>query len=210
MERTQPAARLYDAVVAQDGTGDYTTVQAAINAAPTGRTTPYLIFIKAGTYKEHVDIPATKPYLYIIGQGYNKVFISDNKLCGGDNALSVDVGATVVDHASNGFLEGVSFVNSWGKEQNAGPQALALYTMDDRIVLNKCGLYSYQDTYLTTKTCNYRHYLKDCFIEGAVDFIYGQGNVYFDHCTLNIVRTSGGYIVAPNHAAANFNQQSTS
>ena len=90
----------------------------------------------------------------------------------------------------------------WGKEQNAGPQALALYTMDDRIVLNKCGLYSYQDTYLTTKTCNYRHYLKDCFIEGAVDFIYGQGNVYFDHCTLNIVRNSGGYIVAPNHAAA--------
>jgi pectin methylesterase-like acyl-CoA thioesterase len=202
MERTQPAARLYDAVVAQDGAGDYSTVQAAIDAAPAGRTTPYLIFIKAGTYKEHVDIPATKPYLHLIGQGYDKVFITDNKLCGGDNALSVDVGATVVDHASNGYFEGVSFVNSWGKEQNAGPQALALYTMDDRIVLNKCGLYSYQDTYLTTKTCNYRHYVKDCFIEGAVDFIYGQGNVYFDHCTLNIVRTSGGYIVAPNHAAA--------
>ena len=202
MERTQPAARLYDAVVAQDGTGDYNTVQTAIDAAPTGPTTPYLIFIKAGTYQEHVDIPSTKPYLHIIGQGYDKVFISDNKLCGGDNAVSVDVGATVVDHASNGFFEGISFVNSWGKEQNAGPQALALYTMDDRIVLNKCGLYSYQDTYLTTKTCNYRHYLKDCFIEGAVDFIYGQGNVYFDHCTLNIVRNSGGYIVAPNHAAA--------
>lgn len=202
MQRTQPASRLYDAVIAQDGSGDYTTVQAAINAAPAGRTRPYLIFIKAGTYKEHIDIPETKPYLHFIGQGYDRVFISDSRLCGGTGAYSVDQGSTVVDHAANGYFEGVSFVNSWGKNQNAGPQALALYTINDRVILNKCGLYSYQDTYLTTTHANYRHYVKDCFIEGAVDFIYGQGNVFFDHCTINIVRTSGGYIVAPNHDAS--------
>lgn len=202
MERIQPTARLYDAVVNQDGSDDYLTLQAAIDAAPTGRTKPYLIFIKAGTYKEHIDIPETKPYLHLIGQGYDKVFVSDDRLCGGNNAYSVDQGATVVDHAANGYFEGVSFVNSWGKDKNAGPQALALYTINDRIILNKCGLYSYQDTYLTTTHANYRHYVKDCFIEGAVDFIYGQGNVFFDNCTINIVRTSGGYIVAPNHDAS--------
>jgi len=201
MDRNQPEPRLYDLVIAQDGSGDYTTFQEAIDAAPANQATPYLIFVKAGTYEEHVDIPASKPYLFFIGQDKDLVKISDNRLSGGDNAYHVSKGATVVDNAANTLFENISFVNSWGVEQNAGPQALALYTVNDRVVLNKCGLYSYQDTYLTTTNANYRHYVKDCFIEGAVDFIYGQGNVFFDECTINIVRKSGGYIVAPNHVA---------
>ena len=199
MERKQPEARVYDAVVAQDGTGDYTTVQAAIDAAPANRVKPWLIFIKGGTYKEHVDLPASKPYLYFIGQDRTKVFISDNRLSGGPNALSVDKGATFVAHAANLYFEGLSFVNSYGVEKNDGPQALALNTENDRIAFNKVGMYSYQDTWITTSKSNYRHYVKDSFIEGAVDFIYNSGNVYFDNDTLNIVRKSGGYIVAPSH-----------
>ena len=199
MDRKQPDARVYDAVVAQDGTGDYTTVQAAIDAAPQGRVKPWLIFIKEGTYKEHVDLPASKPYLHFIGQGRDKVFISDDKLCGGQGALSVDKGATFVAHASDLYFEGLSFVNSYGVEKNDGPQALALNTENDRIVFNKVGMLSYQDTWITTSKSNYRHYVKDSFIEGAVDFIYNSGNVYFDSDTLNIVRKSGGYIVAPSH-----------
>lgn len=200
MNRKQPEAHVYDAVVAQDGTGDYTTVQAAINAAPTDRVKPWLIFIKEGTYKEHVDLPANKPYLYFIGQGKDKVFISDSRLSGGDNALPVDQGATFVARSNNLFFEGLSFVNSYGKEKNAGPQALALNTGGDRIAFNKVGMYSYQDTWITTSKSNNRHYVKNSFIEGAVDFIYNSGNVYFDNDTLNIVRTDGGYIVAPSHA----------
>ncbi len=199
MDRRQPDAKVYDAVVAQDGTGDYLTVQAAIDAAPANRVKPWLIFIKQGTYKEHVDLPATKPYLHFIGQGRDKVFISDGKLCGGDNALSVDKGATFVAHAANLYFEGISFVNSYGVEQNNGPQALALNTENDRIVFNNVGMYSYQDTWITTSKPNYRHYVKNSFIEGAVDFIYNSGNVYFDSDTINIVRKSGGYIVAPSH-----------
>lgn len=201
MERQQPDARIYDAVVAQDGTGDYTTVQAAIDAAPKNRVKPWLVFIKEGTYNEHVDLPASKPYLHFIGQGRDKVFISDDKLCGGDNALSVDKGATFVAHAANLYFEGLSFVNSYGVKMNNGPQALALNTENDRIVFNKVGMYSYQDTWITTSKSNYRHYVKNSFIEGAVDFIYNSGNVYFDNDTLNIVRKSGGYIVAPSHKA---------
>src|SRR5574344_1806770 len=201
MERIQPIARLYDAVVAQDGSGNYTNIQAAIDAAPTNAVSPYLIFIKAGTYKGHIDIPSTKPYLHFIGQGYDKVFISDSLLCGGSNALSVDKGATVVARPENLYFEGISFVNSYGKDKNAGPQALALYTLSDRVILNKCGLYSYQDTWLTTTKVNARQYAHRCWIEGAVDFIYGQGNVVIDNSKINLVRNSGGYIVAPNHAA---------
>jgi len=201
MERQQPEARLYDAVVAQDGSGDYQTVQEAIDAAPAGRALPWLIFIKNGEYKEHVDVPATKPYLHFIGQTRDGVVIKDDRLSGGDNAVHVSVGATVVVNANNTFFENLTMENIWGHEKQAGPQALALNTGGDRIALNGVRLLSYQDTWITTSTSNNRHYIKNSVIEGAVDFIYNSGNVYLDGDTLEINRPSGGYIVAPSHGA---------
>lgn len=200
MDRTQPVAALYDAVVAQDGTGDYTSLQAAINGVPENRTAPWLIFIKEGTYREHIDIPANKPYIHLIGQDKMLVTVTDSLLCGGDNALHVSLGATVVVNATDFYAENITFDNKHGVDFAAGPQALAMYTNNDRATFYNCRLRSYQDTYLTsTNNMADRHYLKDCWIEGAVDFIYGAGDVYFDACTLNIVRQEGGYIVAPNH-----------
>ena len=201
MERTQPEARLYDAVVASDGSGDYTTLQGAIDAAPEGRAKPWLIFVKNGQYKEHIDIPAKKPYLHIIGQDRDKAVILDDKLCGGDNAVHVSVGATVVVNASNIFFENITLENSYGHEKQAGPQALALNTQGDRIALNNVALLSYQDTWITTSTQKNRHYIKNSLIEGAVDFIYNGGDVYLDGDTIEINRPSGGYIVAPWHTA---------
>ena len=201
MERQQPEARLYDAVVAQDGSGDYVTLQAAIDNAPEGRGTPYLIFVKNGRYKEHIDIPALKTFLHIIGQDRDKTVIYDDRLCGGDNAYSVDPGATVVVKAADTFFENITLENSYGHEEQAGPQALALNTQADRIALNNVALLSYQDTWITASSQKNRHYIKNSLIEGAVDFIYNGGDVYLDGDTLEINRTSGGYIVAPRHTA---------
>ena len=201
MERQQPEARIYDAVVAQDGSGDYLTLQAAIDNAPEGRGTPYLIFVKNGRYKEHIDIPALKTFLHIIGQDRDKTVIYDDRLCGGDNAYSVDPGATVVVKAADTFFENITLENSYGHEKQAGPQALALNTQADRIALNNVALLSYQDTWITASSQKNRHYIKNSLIEGAVDFIYNGGDVYLDGDTLEINRTSGGYIVAPRHTA---------
>ena len=201
MERQQPEARLYDAVVAQDGSGDYLTLQVAIDNAPEGRGTPYLIFVKNGRYKEHIDIPALKTFLHIIGQDRDKTVIYDDRLCGGDNAYSVDPGATVVVKAADTFFENITLENSYGHEKQAGPQALALNTQADRIALNNVALLSYQDTWITSSSQKNRHYIKNSLIEGAVDFIYNGGDVYLDGDTLEINRTSGGYIVAPRHTA---------
>ena len=201
MERIQPEPRLYDAVVAQDGSGDYTSLQAAIDAAPAGRAKPWLIFVKNGNYNEHIDIAETKTYLHIIGQDRDKTVILDNRLAGGDNAYHVDLGATVVVKAANTFFENITLENSYGHEKQAGPQALALNTKADRVALNNVALLSYQDTWITTSTSNNRHYIKNSVIEGAVDFIYNSGNVYLDGDTIEINRPSGGYIVAPSHAA---------
>ena len=201
MERQQPEAKLYDAVVAQDGSGDYQTLQAAIDKAPAGRAKPWLIFVKNGRYNEHIDIPATKPHLHIIGQDRDQTVIYDNRLCGGENAYSVDPGATVVVKGTDTFFENITLENSYGYEKLAGPQALALNTVADRVAMNNVALLSYQDTWITSSSSTARHYIKNSLIEGAVDFIYNNGDVYLDGDTIQINRPSGGYIVAPRHTA---------
>ena len=201
MERSQPETRLYDAIVAQDGTGDFSTVQAAVDAAPAGRVRPYLIFIKNGQYKEHVNIPQNKPYLHLIGQDRDKTVILNDALSGGDNSVGTDAGATVTVKANDTFFENLTLENEWGHTQRNGPQALALNTQGDRIALNHVRLLSYQDTWITTSTSNNRHYIRHSIIEGAVDFIYNSGNVFLDGDTLEINRSSGGFIVAPSHGS---------
>lgn len=199
MERVQPEARLFDAVVAQDGSGDYKTVSEAIEAAPAQRVKPWLIFVKEGYYKEHVEIPESKPFIHLIGENRDNVRICDNLLSGGDNALHVDLGATFVAKSNDLYFEGISFENEYGRDKNDGPQALALNTKGDRVAFRNVKMISYQDTWITTSQSNYRHYVTDSWIEGAVDFIYNSGNVFIENSTLNIVRKSGGYIVAPRH-----------
>ena len=199
MERVRPDARLYDAVVAADGSGDYTTVQAAIDGAPSGRVKPWLIFVKNGNYKEHVDIPASKPFMHIIGQDRDKTVVLDDRLCGGDNAVHVSVGATVVVNSNDCLFENITIENSYGHEQKNGPQALALNTSGDRTIFNNVAMLSYQDTWITPGKSAYRAYVKNSLIEGAVDFIYNSGDIYVENTTLLITRNSGGFIVAPSH-----------
>lgn len=193
------AGNVFNSVVSQDGSGTFSNIQDAIDNVPENLSAPYLIFIKAGRYHEHLFIPENKPYIHLIGQDRNLVTVFDDRVSGGRNSSPVDVAATIVVHAENIYLEGITFENSWGTRHNSGPQALALYTKADRIVVNNCALLSYQDTYRTADECNARNYVQNSFIEGAVDFIYGQGNVFFDGCTLNITRKEGGFIVAPKH-----------
>ena len=190
---------VFDCVVAQDGTGQFANIQDAIDQAPKEATAPYTIFIKAGRYHEHLYIPEDKPQLRFIGQGRDVVRIFDDRVSGGRNASPVDVAATVVCHAPNTYFEGITFENRWGTRMKDGPQALALYTKNDRTIVNHCAMLSYQDTYRTAEVVNGRNYVRQCFIEGAIDFIYGQGNVFFDSCTLNSVLQDGGFIVATKH-----------
>jgi len=203
--RTQPVKKLFDAVVAQDGSGDYPSVILAVAAAPINRTEPWLIYIKNGKYTGHVDILSNKPFIHLIGQNRDSVIISDNRLAGEDGdqttpTFLVQQGATVYVNARDCHFENLTIENSYGYEKQSGPQALALYTEADRFTANNCWLRSYQDTYLTAYGGTaFRHYWKNSKIEGAVDFIYGGGDVFFDKCTITCVRKDGGYIVAPSH-----------
>ncbi|RZM10892.1 MAG: hypothetical protein EOO88_47620, partial [Pedobacter sp.] len=107
----------------------------------------------------------------------------------------------MVVNSKDCYFENITLENSFGYESQTGPQALALYSLTDKFTLNHCYLRSYQDTYLTAySSIADRHYVRDTRIEGAVDFIYGGGDVFFDKDTITNVR-NGGYIVAPSHGA---------
>lgn len=209
----------YNAVVDCNGSGDYLTVGEAIAAAPAGSETPWLILVKRGDYKELVEIPADKPNIHLIGQGRDLTTIHYPLNYGGapenlprynkteywihsiHNPSSPVYGkkTAVVDVAAPGFLSsGIAYVNDWGTKASSGPQALALYSNADKVAFGDCSFRSFQDTWRTADSDSARNYVENSLIEGAVDYIYGGGDVYVDNSTLYNVR-AGSVIVAPNH-----------
>ena len=213
MERPLPVAKTFDAVVAQDGSGNYTTIQAAIDAAPTNRTAPWLIFVKNGDYEELVTIPQSKPFIHLIGQDKEKTVIKYQINNGGVNDVGYDYStnnpasntygkqAVVQVNATDFYTENITYLNRWGVEQQSGPMDLAMSSRADRQAFNNCNFRSYQDTWYTdVRNSSDRQYVNNCLIEGAVDFYYGGGDNYVENSTFRLAR-EGSVIVAPSHQA---------
>ena len=186
----------FQAVVAQDGSGDYTSIQAAIDAVPDNRQEPWLIFVKNGSYREHVVIPENKTYVHLIGQDKDKTIIHHLLNVGGKPEEGTEPartafwkhsvhnpssevykfeGSVVKVKADHFYTENISYVNDWGVESRNGPQALAMSSQADCAAFNNCIFRSFQDTWMTSTNDSHRHYVKDCWIEGAVDYFYGGG-----------------------------------
>jgi pectinesterase len=210
----------FHAVVAQDGSGDFLSVQEAVNAAPDSLDTPYLIFVKNGSYEEQVVIPETKPYLHLIGQDKEQTIIHLKLNVGGkpdnteedfwkcsvhnpDSPVHEYEGAVVVVKAPHFYTENISYINDYGVSAQNGPQALAMKSHADCAAFNNCIFRSFQDTWMTTTKDNERHYVNNCWIEGAVDYLYGGGDVLVENSTFYNVR-SGSVIVAPCHENARY------
>ena len=209
----------YQAVVAADGSGDYKSVQAAIDAVPDGRTEPWLIFVKNGRYNEQVVVPKSKTFVHLIGQDREKTVIHMNLNVGGE-PKSTDSrgkiafwetsvhnpkspvykceGTVVLVKGKHFYTENISYVNDFGVLAENGPQALAMSSQADCASFYNCSFRSFQDTWMTATNDTCRHYVKDCWIEGAVDYFYGGGEVLVENSTFYNVR-SGSVIVAPCH-----------
>ena len=213
MERPQPIAKVFDAVVAQDGTGNYKTVQEAIDAAPTGRISPWLIFVKNGTYEELVTIPENKPFIHLIGQDKEKTVICYWINNGGTNDIGWEYSTNnpnsktygkqgvVQVNSTDFYTENISYIDSYGVERQAGPMGLAMSSRNDRQAFNNCQFRSYQDTWYTdVRNSSARQYVNNCLIEGAVDFYYGAGDNFIENSTFRLAR-EGSVIVAPSHQA---------
>lgn len=202
--------RLYDAVVDKNGNGDYITVQEAIDAAPSELDKPYLIFITNGEYEEYVMIPKKKNFIHLIGQDKDKTIIKykvtvsnenvtdkypenpwDYSYLNPANNMSSEQCAVMVIFGNDFYAENLTLENTWGTENQSGPQADALCTRVDRIAFFNCKLLSFQDTWWVRQATNdisARNYADNCWIEGAVDYVYGSANLLVENSTLYNVR----------------------
>lgn len=171
--------------VAKDGSGDYATIQAAVDAVMEGEEA--VIQIKAGTYEGMVKIGtrqrASTKKISLIGEGMDRTVITaanGKKTIGGGK--DVRDYATLAVFAPDFYAQDLCVQNTGGK---AAGQALALHVDGDRSTFYHCKIAGYQDTHRTKK--NTRSYYKECVIEGAVDYIYAGGTCWFERCTLNSV-----------------------
>lgn len=191
---SQAAEKGYDFIVAQDGSGDFTTVQAAINAVPDYRKAgPTTILVRKGIYKEKIVIAGSKEQVRLIGEdgavlSYDDYASKPNIF--GENKGTSGSGSIYI-FGSDFEAVNVTFENS------SGPvgQAVACHVAADRAVFRRCRFLGFQDT-LYTFGENTREYYEDCYIEGTVDFIFGKASAVFNRCELHSKRT-GGFLTAP-------------
>lgn len=184
----------YDFVVAADGSGDFATVQAAIDAVPAfrknHRTT---ILVKKGTYKEKVIVAPCKINISLIGEKgaiitYDDFAQKPNRF---GEETSTSGSATIYLYAPDFYAENITFQNT------AGPvgQAVACFVSGDRCCFRHCRFLGFQDT-LYTYGENCRIYFDKCYIEGTVDFIFGWSTAIFDQCEIYSVQN--GFLTAPS------------
>ncbi|WOL08510.1 hypothetical protein Cni_G17263 [Canna indica] len=173
--QTQPTM-VANAVVAQDGSGNYTTVSEAVEAAPAKSARRYVIYVKKGVYMENVEIKKKKWNLVLVGDGIGQTIISGNR--------SVVDGWTTYRSATFA-VSGMGFIcRDLTIENTAGPekhQAVALRSDSDLSVYYRCEFSAYQDTLYAHSL---RQFYRDCRISGTVDFVFGNAAAVFQNCLL--------------------------
>jgi len=173
-------AEVKNITVAEDGSGDYDTVQEAVSAVRDQSSERTVIYIKTGAYQGPIILPKNKTNVTFEGEDAAKVILTyPFKKISGVQIQGDDFRA-----------EKVTFQNTFGDHG----QALALRIDGDRAVLKNCRVLGWHDTLMIN---NGRQYFKDCYIEGTVDFIFGSGTAVFDHCEIHSkIHGNDGFITA--------------
>ncbi len=177
--------------VAKDGTADYQTVQAAIDAVSAGGRG--IIYIAAGVYEENLYAGRKgehAKFISLIGENPETTILTSAVSRGGDSDRTYADCAALNVMTDCFYAENLTIRNTSG---NVG-QAEALYTNGDAHVFRNCIISGFQDTF-KANTGN-RGYFVDCVIEGATDFIYDGGLEWFDNCRIVCLK-GGHYITAP-------------
>ncbi|WP_196783678.1 pectinesterase family protein [Flavobacterium hydrophilum] len=196
----QLKAQTYDIVVAKDGTGNYTTVQAAVNAAPSNSSSRTKIYIKNGTYYEVITVPSNKTNLTFIGQSSTGTILTYNNYASKINPATGTAYGT--SNSASSFINGAGFYAlNLTFANSSGPvgQAVAVRSTADKAVFKNCRFLGNQDTYYPHSG---RSYHENCYFEGTTDFIFGGAIAYFQNCQLY---TKGGSSLTaantPSHLA---------
>jgi pectin methylesterase-like acyl-CoA thioesterase len=186
-----PATRAKDLIVATDGSGEFKTIQAAVDAVPANSTERTTIQVSRGTYAELVIVAPEKKNVTLRGEDRHGTVIAAM-----NNANLNPRRREMFSVEADGFvLENLTLHNTTPK---GGSQAEAIRVHADRCELVGCDFKSFQDTL----RLDGRVYARDCYVEGDVDFEWGGGTVYFDRCEFRAV--NNGYLVQSRNGADGF------
>ena len=205
---TQTQQRDTTVVVAKDGTGNYTTLQAAFNAIPANYTGAWKIFVKKGKYHEKDTLAAGKVNVVLEGELRDSTVIwnddySDNPATG---KLGTSSTFTITLNADDFIAKNITFENTYWPNRygtTANTQAVAVSANGDRQEFINCVFNGYQDTYYTRgSTATGRAYHKKCIFKGTVDYIFGRNICVFDSCTFLTARNGGTITAGATDAAS--------
>ncbi|KAF8014264.1 hypothetical protein BT93_H0184 [Corymbia citriodora subsp. variegata] len=181
--------------------GNFTTVQSAIDAIPEDNKHWVCIYVKEGTYREKVHIPENKPFIILKGRGKRKTEIV------WDDHETIVQSPTFTSLAGNIVVKSISFRNSYNNPVNDNPRTPAVAAMisGDKSYFYRVGFWGMQDTLWDVEG---RHYFKRCTIQGAVDFIFGAGQSIYEGCSISVIGNAlsaglSGYITAQGREGQN-------
>jgi pectinesterase len=181
----------FSMTVSQDGKGDFTTIQKAIDACKAFPDTRVTIFVKNGIYQEKVVVPACNTLLSIVGEDAEKTILTYD-----DHFTKIGRGRNSTFYTYTLFVQANDFkLENITVENGAGPvgQAVALHVEGDRCVFTNCRILGNQDTlYLAGKFS--RQFFFGCYINGTTDFIFGEATALFEKCHIHC--KSDSYITA--------------
>jgi pectate lyase len=184
--------------VSQDGKSDFTSVQAAIDAVPVHNAANTTILIKAGVYREVINVPASKPFITLRGatmRAQDTVIIYNNwsgSPAPGGGTLGTSGSATATFNASDFTARFLTFANDFdpaSQPQTNQHQAVAVKTTGDRMIFAQDRFLGNQDTLYVNSpgtTSVARQLYRDCYIEGSIDFIFGRATAVFERDTIFI------------------------
>lgn len=167
--------------VALDGSGDFTSIEKAVESCKSFPYQTITIYIKNGIYHEKVRIPAWNTKISLVGQSKDSTILTY-----GDSFNKIDKGPNSTFYTATLLVQGNDFqAENLTVENSAGPvgQAIALDVEADRCSMINCRILGNQDT-LYAAGENARQYFYQCIIEGTTDFIFGEATALFEDCTL--------------------------
>ena len=191
-------------VVSKKGSG-FRTVREAIDAVPRGNSRPVTIQVRKGTYFERITVPRDKPFIRLVGEDARDTVLTYNLSTA--TTSETRYSASTYVFADDFQAENIAFENTYG----TGSQAVAIFVGADRAVFRRCRFLGWQDTlYINGPNCQFvpqplsetdaancaggRQFFDRCYIEGHVDFIFGNAAAVFRECEIH--SKGQGYVTA--------------
>ncbi len=191
-----PRAGTTRLTIAADGSGDFCTVQGALDFVPDGNRTPTTLFLKKGVYREIVAF-TNKHAITLVGEDRKASVITY-----ANNARLNPLGSPyrrgmlLAFRCDDFVIANLTLRNTTAPGGSQAEAIILAGSTTARAIVKDVDLYSLQDTL----QINGQAYVANCYIEGDVDFMWGTGPVFFENCTARSVSSKRYYTQIRNRA----------